>query len=196
MSSTKNPIQLTNITLMKHFAPIFILLIFTSSQIIAQEEHTTHEAHHFQHHGVALFTGYGLIQGAVDENGQKKTKIIPVIGVDYVYFFNHKFGVGILNDLELSSYSVEQDNQEYLARNYAFVSTVVFLYEPIIGWALFAGPGYEFEKDHGFPLVKIGSELSKNFQDGWSVGVGVSYDIKEVNSSFSFGLTAGKKFGK
>ena len=143
-----------------------------------------------------MLTGYGLVQGSVDENGNKSTKVIPVIGVDYEYFFNHKFGLGLLNDIELSSYSVEEDHQEYITRNYAFVSAVVFLYEPIIGWALIAGPGYEFERDHSFVLIKIGSELSKNFNDGWSVGVAAAYDIKEVNSSFSIGLTVGKRFGK
>ena len=94
------------------------------------------------------------------------------------------------------AYSIEDNHQDYIERNFAFVSAVVFVYEPIIGWSLFAGPGYEFEKDHGFGLVKIGTELSKNFQDGWSIGVAVSYDIKEVNSSLSFGLTAGKRLGK
>ena len=116
--------------------------------------------------------------------------------MDYEYFFNHKFGIGLLNDIELSSYSVEQDNQDYLERNYAFVSALVFLYEPIIGWSLFAGPGYEFERNHGFGLIKVGSELTKNFKDGWSVGVAASYEFKEVNSSFSLGITVGKWLGK
>ena len=71
----------------------------------------------------------------------------------------------------------------------------MFLYEPIIGWSLFAGPGYDIEKNYGVGLIKIGTELLKNFQDGWSIGIAVSYDIKEVNSSLSFGLTAGKRLG-
>jgi len=116
--------------------------------------------------------------------------------MDYEYFFNHKIGIGLINDIELSSYGVEKDNQEYLERNYAFVTALVFLYEPIIGWSLFAGPGYEFEKHHGFGLIKLGTEVFKSFQAGWSIGITASYEIKEVNSSFSFGLTAAKKLGK
>ena len=115
--------------------------------------------------------------------------------MDYEYFFNHKIAVGLINDIELSSYSVEQDHQKYLERNYAVVSALVFLYEPIIGWSLFAGPGYEFEKSHGFGLIKIETELTKNFKEGWSIGIAASYDIKEVNSSLSFGLAAGKRLG-
>ena len=177
-------------------------MLSISIRLSAQEEHQTHdenpahEEHNFQHHRLALFTGYALIQGAIDADGKKQPKIIPVLGIDYEYSFNHKFGLGLLNDLELAHYSIEDDHQEYIERNYAFVSSLVFLYEPIIGWSLFAGPGYEFERHHGYALIKIGTELSKNFQDGWSIGVAASYDIKEVNSSFSFGLTAGKRFGK
>jgi len=181
--------------LKKHFL-VSLVLVFMSTYISAQEEHASHEQHDFKHHRVALFTGYGFIPGAVDEGGNEKIKVIPVIGIEYEYSFNHKFGLGLLNDFELSSYSVEDDHQEYIERNYAFVSALVFLYEPINGWALFAGPGYEFEAHHSYGLIKIGSELSKNFKDGWSVGVGASYDLKEVNSSFSVGLTAGKRFGK
>lgn len=175
---------------------VSLILFFISISVVAQEEHTAYDDEHFQHHVIALFTGYGLIPGAVDEEGNDKMKIIPVIGLDYEYFFNHKFGIGSLNDLELSDYRVEQDDQTYLERNYAFVSALVFLYEPMIGWSLFAGPGYEFERDHGFGLIKVGSELMKNFEDGWSVGVAASYDFKEINSSFSMGITVGKRLGK
>ena len=175
---------------------ISFFLVFTSVCSSAQEEHTSHDKHLFQHHRLALFTGYGLIQGAVDENGNSQFKLIPVIGVDYEYFLNHKIGIGLHNDIELSSYIVEKNHQEYLEREYAVVSALVFLYEPIIGWEVFAGPGYEFEINHGFPLFKIGTELSKNFQDGWSVGIVVAYDIKKVNSSLSFGLIAAKRLGK
>ncbi len=175
---------------------LFLFSLLTPFIASSQEEHKSDETHHFQHHRIALLTGYGFIQGAVDENGDKKSKVIPVIGLDYEYFFNHKIGIGLINDIELSSYSVDRDNQEYLKRNYAFVTALVFLYEPIIGWSLFAGPGYEFEEHHSSGLIKIGTEVFKNFQEGWSIGINSSYEIKDINSSLSFGLTAAKKFGK
>ena len=56
---------------------LILLLLFASLHTIGQEEQLTHEAHRIQHHRIALFTGYGLIQGAVDVNGDKKPKVIP-----------------------------------------------------------------------------------------------------------------------
>ena len=175
---------------------IGFLFLFGSMQLYAQDEHPHSEEHHFQHHRIAVFTGYGLIAGAINEDGNQQVKVIPVFGFDYEYFINHKFGLGLFNDIELSSYSVEDDHQEYLERNYAFVTSLVFLYEPLIGWSLFAGPGYEFEKHHSFPVIKVGTELVKNFNHGWSMGVAASYEFKEINSSLNIGLTAGKKLGK
>jgi len=98
--------------------------------------------------------------------------------------------------VELSSYVVEKEEDEHIDREYAFSTALVFLYEPIKGWKLFAGPGYEYEKSESFGILKIGTELNKNFQDGWSAGIALVYNIKEVNSNFSFGLTIGKRLGK
>lgn len=72
--------------------------------------------------------------------------------------------------MELASNAVEKDDQEYLDREYAFISTLIFLYEPLHGWDLFVGPKYEFEHHHNFPLFKIGTDISRSFEGGWSTG--------------------------
>ncbi len=140
--------------------------------------------------------GEPVIGVAIDENGGASLTTIPVIGLDYEYWFNHKIGLALVNDLELASYTVERDHQDYIDRHYAFVTALVFLYEPIPNWALFAGPGYEFEADHNFPLFKIGTFIGKSFEDGWGMGLTLAFDIKEVNSAFSAGITVSKKLGK
>ena len=181
---------------MKMFGTIISLVLLTASWAHCQHELDIHEENQIQHHRLALFSGYGLIQGAINEEGKDKVEVIPIIGLDYEYWFNHKFALGLQNDLELASYKVEKDHQEYLERESAFVTALVFLYEPLNGWALFAGPGYEFERNHSFGVFKIGTDVGKTFEGGWSAGITVAYDIKEVNSSLSFGLTVGKRFGK
>jgi len=181
----------------KVYPLVVCTLLFTALSVFGQHEAEPHDEHHLQHHKLSLFTGYGLIPGAIDEETEeKRMKVIPVLGLDYDYWFNHKFGLGLHSDLELSSYSVEKDDHDYISREYAFVSAVIFLYEPIQGWSLFGGPGYEFEQQHNFALFKIGTDVSKSFEQGWSVGISASYDIKEVNSSLTFGVIVGKRLGK
>ncbi len=161
----------------------------------AEDQHTEDQLS-FQHHRIVLLTGYALIWGALDLDGNSKPRIIPVLGFDYEYWFTHKIGLGLQSDIELASYSVEKDHQDYIERNFAFATAMVFLYEPIPNWALFAGPGHEFEAQHNFPLLKIGTDISKSFEDGWGVGLTVAYYIKEVNSALSFGITVSKRLGK
>ena len=182
-----------------------VIFLFSTCSLSAQEsghsgtqEHGNHDqgAHSvFMPHRLAIFTGYGSTGGAVDENGSPINKVIPIFALDYEYWFSHKIGIGWQNDLELASYTVERDHQEYLMREYAIASALVCVYEPIRGWALFAGPGYEFEKHENFPMFKIGTDIAKNFEGGWDIGITIAYDIKEVNSMLSVGLTAGKRFG-
>jgi hypothetical protein len=185
-----------------------VLFIAIPSFLFAQEpsehseHHETHETHHadkhekLRIHRLVLFTGYGLLPGAINQEGQEELKVIPILGLDYEFWFNHKFGLATQNDLELAQYIVEKDHQEYIDRNYAFVSSLVFLWESLPGWALFTGPGYEFEAHHNFPLWKIGTDISKTFEGGWSTGITLSYDIKEINSSVSVGVTVAKRIGK
>ena len=180
-----------------NFKPIiFSILILISFGTYGQSEHNQPEEHHFQHHEIELFTGFGLIPQSVDEEGHNQAIAIPILGLDYEYWFNHKFGIGLSADIELASYVVEREEDVHIDREFAFLTVLVFLYEPLKGWKLFAGPGYEFENNESFPLLKIGTQLAKNFQDGWSAGINFSYDIKELNSYFSTGLTIGKRFGK
>ncbi|MEN8201219.1 MAG: hypothetical protein ABFS28_01400 [Bacteroidota bacterium] len=163
----------------------------------AEEHSSGHEEHSaFRPHRLALVSGYGFLSGAINEDGEKKSHIVPVFGVDYEYWFNHKIGVGTHNDLEMGVYSVELDHQEYIERNFAVVTSLVFLYEPVHNWALFAGPGYELEKHHNFPVFKVGTDISKSFEGGWGIGVVLAYDFKEVNSAITLGFTVSKRLGK
>lgn len=172
----------------------FLLLLLLAQPLILNAQETHHEG--FSPHRISLLTGYGFISGAIDGSGNEVRKIIPIIGLDYDYWFSHKIALGLWSDLELNSYTISYEDQQYLDRNYAIVASLVVIYEPIHNWALFAGPGYEIEAHHNFPLLKIGTEYGKSFEGGWGMGLALSVDIKEVNTSINVGLVASKRFGK
>lgn len=180
---------------------IFLLLLvslLTSQMIFSQEgEHESNpENEDFYQHRLAVFSGVALIQGAINEEGESVARPIPVFGLDYEFFFNPKYGVGLFNDLEIANYVIPFEENDFLKRQYAFVTSAVFLYEPVLGITLFTGPGYEIETHKSFPVWKLGTELSKSFDGGWSAGIAISFDFKEVNSALSLGLTIVKGIGK
>ena len=191
---------------------LFILILVSFGLMVYSQEHgheQSKEHNKFRHHSLALFTGYTLIPQAVNlesgehkksalsENGlDKEIIIVPTLGLDYEYMFNHKFGISLQNDIELSTYYVEKDHEEILTREYAFVTALVFLYEPVHWFALFVGPGYEFEQHESFFVGKIGTDFMKKFEQDWAVAVTLAVDVKEVNTSPSFGITIIKGLGK
>lgn len=154
------------------------------------------ESHHeeFYPHTLALFVGYTFIPTTVSSE-DKQTFVAPTIGLDYFYRFNHKIGLGLQNDLELASYELESGSNEILKREYAFVSAVVFFYEPVSWWSVFAGPGYEFEHHESFFLARIGTDFIKRFNDGWSLALTFTVDIKEINTTPAAGITILKGLG-
>ena len=158
-----------------------------------EDEH--HEHQKMQRHILSVFTGYTLIPKAVSDEG-KGVIIVPSLGLDYEYRFSHKFMLGWQNDIELSSYVVEDKEGSSLKRDYAFISAVVAIYEPFPWWSLFAGPGYEFEHHESFFVGRIGTDFAKNFEDGWAVAITLVLDFKEVNTSAGIGISVKKSLGK
>lgn len=177
---------------------LILLLLVIINPLFAQNnnghnEGSDHEKIH--HHTIAMFVGYSLISNETSsDDGQ--TFVAPTLGLDYFYKFNHKFGLGFLNDIELASYEVETGHEESLKREYAFVSTLVFTFEPISWWSVFAGPGFEFEHHESFFVTRLGTEFIKKFNDGWSLAATFTVDIKELNTTPAFGITIFKGLGK
>ncbi len=163
------------------------------------QDHKEHEeeSHHEElySNALGLFIGYTLIPNYT-ESGEKEAFIAPTIGLDYLYKFNHKIGLGLLNDLELASYEIETEHdEETLKREYAFVSALVFFYEPVNWWSVFAGPGFEYEHHKSFFLARLGTEFIKRFNDGWAATLTFTVDIKEINTTPAFGITILKGLG-
>ncbi len=178
---------------------LILLLLVIINPLFAQDhkEHTEESDHEkIHHHTIGLFVGYTVIPNEVSSE-DSQSYVAPTLGLDYIYKFNHKIGLSLQNDLELAAYEIESDeHEETLKREYAFVSALVFIYEPTNWWSVFAGPGYEFEHHENFFVTRLGTEFIKRFNDGWSFAVTFTLDIKEVNTTPAIGITIFKGLGK
>jgi hypothetical protein len=167
------------------------ITLFLVNGLFGQEQ----EAHHddFERHQISLMTGYAWVPQAVVVEHTAETVIIPSIGIDYGYWFSHKFSLTLVNDLELSNYLVE-DATGFLKREFKYVGAIVAFYEPVKGLGVFAGPGFEYDKHEIFSLLKVGIELMKHFEDGWGGGITTSVDINELYQTYTAGVAFSKKF--
>ena len=172
-----------------------VALVLFVAPLSAQqhEEHQEHEA--LKRHQLALFTGYTWVpKGNPHEGDPEGTVIAPTIGIDYSFWISHKWGVGLYNDLELTSYVIETSADTTIPREYAYVGAIVGVFEPTPGLGLFAGPGVELEPHENFFVLKVGFEYAFAIANGWSTGFVFGYDFKEEYDSFALGISVARRF--
>jgi hypothetical protein len=168
------------------------LLAFISAPLAAQEHE---ESEPLKRHQIALFTGYTWVpKGDPHEGDSEGTVIAPTVGIDYSFWISHKFGVGLYNDFELTSYVVETSEGATLPREYAYVGAVVGIYEAARGLGLYAGPGIELEKHEDFFVLKVGAEYAFAVAHGWATGVAFGYDFKDEYDSWALGMSVARSF--
>lgn len=181
----------------------FILLLAAglglASKLCAQHAHPApaaetagrpHQA--FPHHRVALLIGHTHVPA----NAEGKGMLIPSWGLDYEYWFNATWGLGLHTDLELQTFIIEHSGEELLERDYPLVLTVDALYKPWKGLVIQLGPGYEIERNENFYLVRFGLEYEIELgQQHWDVCPSVFYDTRfDAYDTWSIALGVGKRF--
>ena len=163
------------------------------------DEHAHEEAGHghhaFRRHKLAVFTGNTWVRKGSHE-GSSGVVLVPTFGLDYEYWINHKFAIGLHNDIERGRYLVEKNHEEEVLRENAFVSALVAIVEPIHGWAIYAGSGIELEKHEHMWVVRIGTEYAWDLPKDWVIALTVAWDIKKHYDSFASGIVIGKRLGK
>ncbi|MGQ1785476.1 MULTISPECIES: hypothetical protein [unclassified Saccharicrinis] len=153
-------------------------------------------------HKVAFYAGFTHVEAAFyeHETHQESTgKWIPTIGAEYYYTLSKKFDLGVLADIELDEYYIHTDQHNELLRNNILVTAAVARYKPLHRLGIFAGPGIETEFIEGedsemFMVLKAGIDFEVEIAQGWELTPIFSYDFKEHYSSYSFGVSIGKRF--
>jgi len=169
-----------------------IVLLFMSIQYAnAQEKHTAEEHESGSGLRVAGVIGHTFI----NSDGMDGDLYIPSWGLDIDYWFNHTWGIGLHNDVEVENFVVVTNNNEVIERVNPLVFTLDALYHLGNGFVVSVGPGIEVEQNESFFLARIGLEyeydLSREFYlmptifydqrfDGFStanLGLGVGYRL-------------------
>jgi hypothetical protein len=131
----------------------------------------------------------------VSTEGQHKFSIVPTWGVDYDFWFNKKWAIGLNNDLVLQQYKIikEEDHTE-VERSYPVGTCAVGIYQPFKHLAFVTGIGKEFEKHESFSMWKIGIEYGFELSKAWELSLNFQYDTKfTAYDSWLFGLGISKR---
>ncbi len=168
------------------------------------QHHEIHEPTHEEHgkHKVAFYAGFTHVSAAFyeHETHQESTgKWIPTLGLEYYYTLSHSFDIGLVADMELDKYYIHTEDHNNLMRNNIVIAAAVARYKPAKHLGLFAGPGFETEfigeeESKSFMVLKAGIDYEVEIENGWELTPIFSYDFKEHYSSYSFGISLGKRF--
>lgn len=123
--------------------------------------------------------------------------LTPTLGIAYEYLVNEKFGVGLKNDLEISTYVLTKDDGTELDREFPFSSTLIIRYNPIQGLGFYLGPGIEFEKNENLWLINMGASYEMTFYEYYDVSPELGYELKNGEAGvFTYGISLGARLGK
>lgn len=182
---------------------IFIFCIALANSINAQDHEVIIDKNHFRHypdikrHRIAPLMGFTYVFNRVAEKGNQYTEIlVPTIGVNYQFNVSRKWSIGVHSDLEISSYSIIESDQQLLERELAFIISFVGIYEFVSNWSVLAGYGMEFETHQNLQVIRLGTEYEVHIRNDWDVSFGLIYDYKQKYSSFAFTISFGKRLGK
>lgn len=176
---------------MRHFL-IFLGFYFFSNLVWAQElEEETHEEEFSPQVRVALIMGNAHVPQALE--GDKKVAVIPSWGFDVDYFFNPRWSVALQADIKLQSFEVENEGA-LLERSYPISFAPVLHYHFKRHWSLYAGPGWEYERNENLFFWKLGTEYSFEITEDFEIALNLSYENKqEIYDSWNFGIAFNKR---
>ena len=175
---------------MKKIKITLLLFVVMVTQTIAQE-HVEHKGHNTEGRGfrVAAVIGHTLIN-----NERMDNVLVPSWGLDLEYWHNHKWGIGLHNDIEVETFVTRNSEGEEIERVNPLVFTLDALYQFGGGFVVTMGPGVELESKESFFLMRLGMEYEKDITKSLYLLPSVFLDQRlDGYNSWNFGLGVGLK---
>lgn len=156
-------------------------------------EHSEHGEFKNWYIGATMSQSY--IPALHTEEEETTAQFIPTNGIEVMYAFNHKFYAKWINEIEFQNYTVKGHDGEHRVRDNALLTAIVLGYEVYDHLGIFAGGGYEFEKNENLWVARAGAEYSFLLPGDWVIAPALVFDYKaESHTAYTFSLSIGKRF--
>lgn len=175
-------------------------MLFLNSIVYSQEMQKEGEERQekIKRNRLSAMMGFTFVYSTVPSDSEvlDRGKLIPTIGINYMYRLKPRFSLATLNALELSSYTIVEKDATEVQREFAFITVIAGIYEVLPMWSIAAGAGIEMESHQNFYVLRLGTEYEVPIRNDWDVSFALEYDYKEEYSSVAFLISFGKRFGK
>ncbi|TXK28258.1 hypothetical protein FVR03_20945 [Pontibacter qinzhouensis] len=172
-----------------------VLLLFS---LQLQAQHTPNPPHEVNEHSLKHFRCSVVLNHAYvgkHTSSGKEYMAVPALGFDAEYWFNHRWGIGLHNDLEILTQEVHRDGEHLFERNSPVLLTMDGLWKPSRHLVFLIGPGVELEEHEAHMVLRGGIEYEIELSSHWDIAPTVFYDTRlHAYDTFSFGIGIGKRF--
>ena len=165
-----------------------------------------HESHHL-HHALSGSINHTIIFSGV-KNGETQTSVfVPSFGLNYTYFFNNKWGLGLHNDIILEDFLVKGESSDdpatrsndeeitVIERGRPISMAIMGVYKVIPNLGIMAGAGMEFSQHEDYAVIRFGLEAPVHLPKNWEIFGTVTYDIMiDAYTSLTYGIGLVKLF--
>jgi hypothetical protein len=173
---------------------MWLIIVFLLSPVVSFAQEEGHEEKE-THHRVSIMIAHTHVPKGVSSVTGSGALVIPSWGLNYEYWFNRKWAIGLHNDMEISTYVIEDENGGLLERTRPLIVTVVGIFNPWKGLELITGFGREFEEHQNFWVYRFGIEYELGIGHHWDIAPALTFDVKEnLYDSWTLGLVIGKRF--
>lgn len=147
-------------------------------------------------HSLAFILGHSRIGQGRSEAGEKQFTSVPSLAIDYNYWINEKFALGLHNDFLNETFFVESEkNGDLIERERPFTTLLFGGYKVGKHWGIGLGAGAEFAKGENYFVTRISIEYGVEIRDGWEVFGSLNQDFRaNVYNITSLGIGIGKMF--
>ncbi len=173
-----------------------IVILFISSPLAAFGQHHEEEGEkNDTHHRLAVVISHTHVPKGAHSVDDSDAVIIPSWGLNYEYWFNSKWAIGLHNDMEIATYIIEDHDGNELERETPVIMSIVGIYNPWHTLQFVAGIGREFEHHERFWVYRFALEYEIEIGHHWDIAPLFVLDLKEgLYNSWTLGLAVGKRF--
>jgi hypothetical protein len=186
---------------------IFCFVIPTKAQESGKKEEKHHEQETDQHvshhkkHALSASINHTIIFSGV-KNGETQTSVfVPSFGLNYTYFFNNKWALGLHNDIILEDFLVKGESSgdpvakssdeeiTVIERGRPVSMAIMGIYKPIQNLGIMAGAGMEFSSHEDYAVIRFGLEAPVHLGQTWEIYGTITYDIMiDAYTSLTYGI--------
>ena len=173
---------------------ILTLFLLLATIGYSQHKHSSQIVSPVLHHEVEIFIGNSHVPEASIE-GSSATLVLPNIGINYKYWFDDRFAVGLYNNLVTRTFVINSDTHQDLEQKHPVTTTIVGIFRPWKKFNFFAGPGIMIDEDEGLFVIRLGLDYAFSLSNDWYLSPRFIFDnIGGDIESYTLGVSFVKNF--